>query len=171
MPLYYEDSGQDPDKVEFAKQVFEYQEDMDFLSDNFYSHDRAFLEKHGFWDEYLWHEAFNAKPEIREVRPDFAEALDSLIDFRKMKRGMGWFSSAEVEQIDPDGFHGLAMFNQVASNPESTDRQMAYEITDKMLKWGYLDITRLPEALKTALWDTHHQRTQVAIEATLPGQQ
>ena len=168
MPLYYEGSGQDQNKIEFAKKVIGYQEDMDYLSDNFFSLDRDFLEERGYWDQYVWHKAWNASDEIKAINPVFAEVLDGLIFVRKVKRGVGWFSSAEVEALDPHGIQGLEAYNQAASDPNHPGKKTAYEIARRLLYWGYIGINQLPEALRLELWPSHKESIQPALEASRP---
>ena len=144
---------------------------MDYLSDNFFSLDRDFLEDRGYWNQYVWNKAWNASEEMRAINSEFADVLDQLIDMRKIKRGMGWFSSAEVQQLDPNGNYGLEAMTQAASDPNHSSKKTAYEISSRLLDWGYVGINGLPEALRIELGREYFERLGPPMEAALPGPQ
>ena len=119
---------------------------MDYLSKHYFNVDREVLELLGQWENYKWYQASNTKNSLRELHEHsnsgFSEALDQLTQLRKRKSMSGWLDSTEAtEHLGP--FAGVGF--------TSGDKELALNISRLLLKWGYIELSQLPDALKEVL--------------------
>ena len=157
MPLYY---GDDPSeegqiKAKFGQDVLEYQNDMDYLSKHYFNVDREVLNLLGQWENYKWYQSSNSKAGLLELHEQsgsgFSGALEELTQIRKRKKYSGWLDSTEAQKhLGPFAATGFT----------SEDKELALNISRLLLKWGYVELDHLPNALKEALGPQYREWNQ-----------
>ena len=157
MPLYY---GDDPSeegqiKAKFGQDILEYQNDMDYLSKHYFNVDREVLDLLGQWENYKWYQSSNSQAGLLQLheqsKSGFSEALEQLTQLRKRKKYSGWLDSTEAqEHLGPFAAYGFT----------SDQKELALNISRLLLKWGYVELDHLPNALQEVLGPQYREWNQ-----------
>ena len=151
-PMLYEQdweidptTGQLPKEVLFSKAVYEYQEDMDTLSELFFGLDRQILEKIGIYDRYAIYVNSDVRRELRDIDPKLDQALEVVSQLKTVIKSLGW---------DPQYDY---------LNPSPNDKEKALKITRILLRWGFVSLPELPNELQKELGEEHYNRNEQTI--------
>ena len=168
----------DSDRRYFFEAIKEYDDDMAFLSDNFFYITSDVMKSAGVYDAYVAYKYSNRQTDIRDdtetfegsgvflnhfFNPELHAALNSATFQKKMRRSVGWENDDPNQPTNPID----ARTGQSLVPPEQ--KALALEVSRRLLKWGFIQFNRLPKEMQAVLMQESMEREREL--GTIPVQQ